>query len=64
MYRMNEKPFKFREMKRINADAKLRTEFDAKRSFFILTTKLKYILTLHDAESRRLLTTTLGFPSK
>ena len=33
MYRMNEKPFKFREMKRINADAKLRTEFDAKRIF-------------------------------
>ena len=50
MYRMNEKPFKFREMKRINADAKLRTEFDAKKSFFILTKKLKYILALHDAE--------------
>ena len=34
MYRMNEKPFKFREMKRINADAKLRTEFDAREPFY------------------------------
>ena len=66
MYRMNEKPFKFREMKRINAAecTKLPTKFDAKRSFFILTIKLKYLLTLHDAESRRLLVATLGFPIK